>query len=92
MVLFFTLSRFTRLTPKEIFATGSAVILFFSLCSAATYLFSGQITSQAFSLTLPVALLGGGVGAFLLGRIRTDLLQNLFAAVLIVSGGVLLFR
>ena len=92
MILFFTLSKCTRLSPKEIFATGAAVILCFSLCSAATYLLSGQITQSAFSLTLPVALAGGAVGAFLLGRIRTDLLHNLFALLLVLSGGVLLFR
>ena len=92
MILFFALSRFADLTPKETFATGAAVILCFSLCSAATYFLSGQITGEAFSLSLPVALAGGALGAFLLGRIRTDLLHNLFALILILSGGVLLFR
>lgn len=92
MILFFTLSRFADLSPKETFATGAAVILCFSLCSAATYFLSGQITAEAFSLSLPVALAGGALGAFLLGRIRTDLLHNLFALILILSGGVLLFR
>lgn len=92
MILFFTLSKFTPLPPKQIFATGAAVILCFSLCSAATYLLSGQISRDAFSLALPVALAGGAVGAFLLGRIRTGLLRNLFALLLVVSGGVLLFR
>ena len=92
MFLWFALGKFSKCKQKEVFATTSAVILFFSAVSAAVYFLSGQIGKEALSWYLLPALLGGVFGAFLLGKLKTDLVRNLFAALLLFSGAVLVIR
>ena len=92
MFLWFALGKFGKCRQKEIFATTSAVILFFSGVSAAVYFASGQIGKEALSWYLAPALLGGVTGAFLLGKLKTGFVRNLFAVLLLVSGTVLVIR
>ena len=92
MLLWFGLTKHSRLMPEEVFATGSATVLFFSLASAVTYFCTGRLDGSAVSFYLLPALLGGALGAFLLGKLRTELLKGLFAALLVVSGVLLLVR
>ena len=92
MFLWFALGKFGKCRKKEIFATTSAVILFFSAVSAAVYFASGQIGKEALSWYLAPALLGGVFGAFLLGKLKTGFVRNLFALLLLFSGAVLVIR
>ena len=47
---------------------------------------------QSIPYYLPWALIGGAVGAYLCGKIKSDKLNKLFSVVLIVSGVNMLYR
>lgn len=92
MFLWFALSKFSPCQPRQVFATGAASILCFSLLSALFYFISGQITIDALSWYLLPAIGGGVLGAFLLGKFKVGFLRQLFAMLLVFSGIVLWVR
>lgn len=72
---------------RDILATALAVMLPISAVSGLFYWLGGIRPSPVLliSLTLP-ALLGGLLGAKLLGRIPNHMLKRIFAAVVVVAG------
>ena len=86
MVVIPILSRYSGLTPQQLYAT--CVGLIFPVCavSAAVYLFSGGISlSEAFPY-LAGGALGGWIGGKLYGKISPKFLKWLFAAFLFYAG------
>lgn len=76
---------------RQIFANVTAMILPISLASALVYF---RMTPKGLEGGLGIgiaALVGGGIGAFLLGRLKLDAVKLIFAILLIVSGGIMIF-
>ena len=77
---------------RDLFAETAIVTLVFSVVSAVIYFIKGTVPlSDSFKYYIP-ALVGGGIGALLLDKLPTKLLKKIFAAVVIVAGGIMLFR
>ena len=74
---------------RRIYATAIAVMLPISVVSAWQYLKGGHISTPSIGIFLFPAILGGGLGALLLRRLKPLLLARIFAAVVLVSGIVL---
>lgn len=76
---------------REIFSNVTAAVLPMALASALIYS-SYAPPSLADAVSVGAASLAGGIaGACLLGRISAEVLKKIFAAVMIISGGVMLF-
>lgn len=77
---------------RAVFANAPAAILPIAVVSAITYSsFSPPDMGRVVMIAL--SALGGGIlGAVLLGRLRTRVLKIIFASVMIISGGMMLFR
>ncbi len=76
---------------REVFANVTAIILPVSLASSLVYL---HMSPPRLSEAIPVgiaALVGGGVGGLLLGRLNVSALKRIFALLLLVSGLVMIF-
>lgn len=77
---------------NDIFANALATMLPMSLVSLGYYLLGGYARVDGSVLRmLPSAILGGGIGAFLLGRVRFKLLNSVFSLLVIVSGLFMIF-
>ncbi len=74
---------------RAIYASAIAVMLPLSALSALQYFKSGHLPAGSFLATLLPALAGGVLGALLLCRISLPGLSRLFAAVVLVSGIVM---
>lgn len=72
---------------KKSHATSVAVILPASIVSACLYFSSGHLDLLRAACYLPGGLVGAGIGAFLLKKIKTRWLKLLFALV-IIAGAV----
>ena len=76
---------------RRVFANVTAMILPISLASALVYLnLSPPELSSGIGIAL-AALVGGGVGALLLGRLKLKVIRVIFAILLLVSGGIMIF-
>ena len=76
---------------REVFANVTAAVLPMSVVSALIYSsFSPPDVWEAVSVSA-AALAGGMLGALLLGKIEPRVLKKIFATVMTVSGGVMLF-
>ena len=76
---------------KELFAGTVLVIAVLSAVSAVTYFLRGHLPpSDTVRYLLPAAL-GGAIGALLLHRLSTTLVGRLFAVLVIVAGGMMIF-
>lgn len=76
---------------RAVFSNVTAAVLPMALTSALIYSsYSPPNISDAVSVGA-ASLAGGIIGALLLGRISVDALKKIFAAVMIISGGVMLF-
>ena len=76
---------------KNVFANVTAIILPITLSSALVYF---RLSSPAISTGLSVgsaAFVGGAVGALLLGKLDMKIMRKIFAVLLIVSGGIMIF-
>ena len=76
---------------KNVFANVTAIILPITLSSALVYF---SLSAPALSTGLSVggaSLVGGAVGALLLGRLDMKVLRTVFAILLIISGGIMIF-
>ena len=77
---------------REIFSNVTAAVLPMAVVSALIY---SSFSPPSLADTVSVAtasLAGGAVGALLLGKIKPEILKKIFAAVMIVSGAVVLIR
>ena len=75
---------------RRFFVTALAVMLPLSLFSVYRYAKKAPIPTDLFSEMLIPALLGGAMGAWLLGRLSTKLLGRIFATVVALSGILML--
>lgn len=76
---------------RRVFANVTAMILPISLASSLVYFnLSPPELSSGLGIAL-AALVGGGVGAFLLGRLDLRILKLAFAVLLLISGGIMIF-
>lgn len=76
---------------EDVYSNVTAAVLPMALASAAVYSsFSAPPMSKAVSVAA-AALAGGALGAFLIGKIKSVWLNRIFAAVMIVSGGLMIF-
>ncbi len=90
MILILGLQRIHRGGREEIMAISTLCVLSFSLLTTILYFVAGHVKPEtALPLLIP-SLLGGAVGALLLGRISPTLLQTVFAILLLISGTRLL--
>lgn len=72
---------------NDVFANALATMLPMSLVSLGYYLIGGYVRVDVSVLQmLPSAILGGGIGAFLLGRVKFRLLSVVFSLLVILSG------
>ena len=79
-----------RLSDKRsVFATAIAVILPLSAISALHYFRLGSVDINTLELLIFPAVIGGALGAFLLRRLTPRRLSRIFAAVVLVSGIVM---
>lgn len=75
--------------PRSIYATAIAVMLPLSALSAWQYFQNGHLTEGNLGLLVLPALVGGALGAWLLRRLSPRMLSRIFAAVVLISGIVL---
>lgn len=74
-----------------VFASVTAMILPMSLASSLVYMrVAPPSVSEAIGISV-CALIGGGVGAFLLGRLRLGAVKTVFSILLLVSGAIMIF-
>jgi len=75
---------------RAVFATALAVTLPLSCLSAIHYFRQGSLAVDMLAWLIFPAILGGALGGLLLRRLSPRLLSRIFAAVVLVSGVVLL--
>ncbi len=85
-VLILALARLMPGREKEAFTLSTACVLVFSVLSIILYTILGKMSLSAAKMAFLPAMVGGAAGAFLLGRIKTEVLRCLFAALVIYSG------
>lgn len=76
--------------PRSIFPTAIAVMLPLSLLSVWQYARQGSLDLSFLGWLILPAIAGGVIGGLLLRRLSTKALSRLFAAVVLVSGVMLL--
>lgn len=76
---------------RRFFTTALAVMLPLSLYSVYRYASKAPLPTALFQAMLLPAVLGGGVGAWLLRRLPTVVLGRIFATVVALSGVLMLF-
>lgn len=74
---------------RSIFATAIAVILPLSCVSAAHYFRHGSLDLNTLGWLILPAIAGGALGAMLLRRLSPRVLSRIFAAVVLISGIVM---
>ena len=77
---------------NDIFANALCVMLPLSLFSCMIYALCGDLVAQGFGVFALPAIIGGAVGGALLGKLRAAFVKKLFAALVIISGMLLIVR
>ena len=77
---------------RDVFANALCVMLPLSAISCAIYVFKGGVNFNGFSVFIIPAILGGLMGGYLLCKINTCFLKKLFAALVAISGFLLLVK
>ena len=77
---------------NDIFANALCVMLPLSLFSCMIYALVGDLVTQGFGVFALPAIIGGAVGGALLGKLRAAFVKKLFAALVIISGMLLIVR
>jgi uncharacterized membrane protein YfcA len=77
---------------NDIFANALCVMLPLSLFSCMIYALGGDLVTQGFGVFALPAIIGGAVGGALLGKLRAAFVKKLFAALVIISGMLLIVR
>ena len=75
--------------PRAIYATAIAVVLVLSFLSLWQYAAGGFLEAEYLYVLIAPAVLGGTLGAWLLRRLSPTLLSRIFAALVLVSGIIL---
>ena len=75
--------------PRSIYASAIAVMLPLSALSAWQYVQKGYLESVRLGFLILPAIAGGALGAWLLRRLSPGLLSRIFAAVVLLSGIVM---
>jgi len=86
------LNRGRKTDTRDLFASTALVTLILSAVSAVIYFLKGSVETASLPSYLIPALFGGALGAILLDRLPTRFLEKLFAVLVIVAGGLMLFR
>ena len=92
IVLYFLFAALYGTDAKENLILSSASVLFF--CAVSLFFYPADAMadlSTVLSVGIPAAL-GGLCGAYLLQKISTDAAQKLFAALILISGILMLIR
>ena len=92
VLLLWWLGREELVERERVFANVTAMILPISLASALVYF---NLTPPSLAEGVRIAsggLVGGAVGGLLLGRLKLDALKKIFALLLLISGGIMIFR
>ena len=76
---------------KTSHAVSVAVIFFVSIVTALGCIFTGHAPFDTVKPLLPPGIAGAVTGAFILRRADSDILRRVFGALLIYSGGRMLF-
>ena len=77
---------------NAVFAHALCVMLPLSLISTLLYLARGSFSVSGFGVFIIPAVLGGFIGGFLLDKLKATFLNRLFAALVIISGILLIVR
>lgn len=77
---------------RDLFANALCVMLPLSAVSCISYAVSGNLRFDGMGVYALPAIIGGIVGAFILGRIKTDSLKKLFAGLVIYSGIIMIIK
>ena len=82
-----------RLQRKnDAFCIALCVMLPISALSFLIYALRGHISTDGFGIFILPAIAGGILGGFLLGRLGSSLVKKLFAALMVISGILLIVR
>jgi uncharacterized membrane protein YfcA len=76
---------------RDVFANALCVMLPVSVVSLINYTAAGHLPEADFAPILIPCVIGGAIGALLLDRVNTTLLQRLFALIVIWSGAAMIF-
>ena len=77
---------------RDVFAKALCVTLPISAVSCLSYAVRGELRMNGIGLYVIPAILGGIVGGVLLGKLRAASLRKLFAALVVISGILLIVR
>ena len=77
---------------RDIYANALCVMLPISAVSCVRYAFAGNVSTEGFAVFAIPAIAGGIVGGFLLSKLKTAFLKNLFASLVIWSGIILIIK
>ena len=77
---------------KDVFVNSLCVMLPISALSCVLYAIRGDLTSKGFGLFVLPAIFGGIIGGLLVDKIRSSALKRLFAALVILSGVLLIIK
>ena len=93
IIIVFILSKLLKESePRDIFANALCVMLPLSIVSCIIYVSKGAVSFGSFYVFIFPAILGGLLGGLLLCKINTFFLKKLFAALVAISGILLLLR
>ena len=91
VILVFAMSFFVSgVAEKSVYAVTNATIMLLSFLSVISYIRQGAVDFGEIVFFVAPALIGGFVGALLLGKIKTRYLRLIFAAITLYSGVKLL--
>ena len=77
---------------KDVFVNSLCVMLPISALSCLLYAIRGNLSSEGFGIFALPAIIGGAAGGLLTDRIRSRALKKLFAALVIISGVLLIIK
>ena len=82
-----------RLAHKnDAFSIALCVMLPISALSCIIYTFRGHMSTDGFGVFILPAITGGILGGFLLGKLGSTFVKKLFAALMVISGILLIVR
>ena len=80
-------------TKNGVFANAVATMMPVSLCSIVLYVLSGHIKlDNTLWGLIPPGVIGGTIGAFLLTRLKFDIVKAIVAILVVVSGIMMIFK
>lgn len=90
IILYFVLkflNKFEKnIDMKDIMATVISVVIPMSVISSIIYMTKGNVIYKELLVYLPAALIGGVIGAFLLDKLKFEIVKKLFAVMIIYAG------